>query len=119
MPGRGELTRRMTKERLQRELKTIQAMIGLWCRARHGMKETLCADCETLLTYAATRLDKCPYGEEKPACSRCAIHCYKPVMRKRVREVMRYAGPRLFRHHPLLAIHHLLDGLKAGPNPFN
>lgn len=101
----------MTKK-LQRELKTIQAMISLYCRARHGMKRTRCADCEALLAYAAKRLEKCPYGEEKPVCSHCAVHCYKPVMRKQVRDVMRYAGPRLFRHHPLLTIRHLLDEFK-------
>jgi hypothetical protein len=89
-------------------------MIGLWCRARHKTKEPLCMDCAALLAYAATRLDKCPFGERKPVCSRCAVHCYKPAMRERVREVMRYAGPHLFWYHPLLAVHHLLGGLRAG-----
>lgn len=85
-------------------------MIGLWCRAQHKTEETLCTDCEALLAYAGTRLDKCPYGERKPACSRCPVHCYKPVMRERIREVMRYAGPRLYRNHPLLTVYHLLNG---------
>ncbi|MEN6622892.1 MAG: nitrous oxide-stimulated promoter family protein [Smithella sp.] len=102
----------MKKKRLRRELKTIRAMIMLYCRSQHEKKGTLCADCKTLLTYAAKRLDKCPYGEDKPVCDICSIHCYKPVMRKRVRDVMRYAGPRLLWHHPLLAIRHLLDRRK-------
>ncbi len=101
----------MTKRRLQRELKTVQAMIRLYCQPQHGTKETLCPDCEALLAYAEKRLDKCPYGERKPVCNRCAVHCYKPAMRKRVRDVMRYAGPRLFWHYPVLTIQHLLDGL--------
>ena len=103
----------MKKSRLLRERETIRALIGLWCRAHHGTMGLLCRDCETLLAYAGARLDKCPYGEEKPTCSRCPIHCYKPAMRNRIREVMRYAGPRLFRRHPLLALHHLLDGRKS------
>jgi hypothetical protein len=32
----------------------------------------------------------------------------KPIMRERVREIMRYAGPRMIIHHPLNAIQHLL-----------
>jgi hypothetical protein len=32
-------------------------------------------------------------------------------MRERVREVMRYAGPRMLLHHPWLAICHLVDGI--------
>jgi len=102
------------KRKRQRELKTIAAMIDLWCRARHETDGSLCPDCETLLAYAGKRLDKCPYGDEKPTCRRCPIHCYNPVMRGRVREIMRYAGPRLFRHHPLLALMHLAEGMKGG-----
>jgi hypothetical protein len=33
-------------------------------------------------------------------------------MREKIKEVMRYAGPRLIYRHPILAIRHLLDGLK-------
>lgn len=102
------------KRRLKRELKTVQAMIDSYCRARHGTKEIRCASCEALLDYAAKRLSKCPYGDQKTACSHCAVHCFKPVMRKQVREVMRYAGPRMFWHHPVLTIRHFLDGLREG-----
>jgi hypothetical protein len=36
-------------------------------------------------------------------------------MRRRVREVMRYAGPRMLFVHPVLGFRHMLDGLR--PNP--
>lgn len=98
--------------RLEREHRTIRAMIGLWCRRHHGEKTNLCPDCENLLTYARSRLEKCPYEEKKPTCGRCSVHCYKQAMRTRVREVMRYAGPRMLGHHPLLAVLHILDGLR-------
>lgn len=55
--------------------------------------------------------------KEKPICARCPIHCYKPVMRERIREMMRYAGPRMLRRHPILAIRHLLEGWKTIPRP--
>jgi hypothetical protein len=68
----------------------------------------LCGDCAELLGYANERLAKCPFGPEKGPCSKCRIHCYKPEMRERVREVMRYAGPKMLTKHPILAVGHLL-----------
>ena len=38
---------------------------------------------------ADARLDRCPFRDEKPTCSNCLVHCYKPDMRERIREVMR------------------------------
>ena len=37
-----------------------------------------CEECRRFLDYAERRLEKCPYGEAKPTCARCPIHCYKP-----------------------------------------
>jgi hypothetical protein len=103
---------------LDREYKTIEAMISLYCRERHNTKKNeFCPACQELLTYAKARLDKCPYQKEKPTCAHCPIHCYKPAMREQIREVMRYAGPRMLRRHPLLAIRHLRDGFKTIPCP--
>ena len=33
-------------------------------------------------------------------------------MREKVKAVMRYAGPRMLDKHPVLAVFHLLDGLR-------
>jgi len=85
---------------------TVRLMIGLYCRRRHGGKE-LCDNCRELAAYAEARIRGCHYGEKKPACSRCPIHCYKPEMRGRITEVMRFAGPRMTWRHPVLAILHL------------
>ena len=86
-------------------------MIRLYCRGLHGT-ETLCDECEALLTYATRRLDACPFAEEKPTCSKCHIHCYKSDMREKVTAVMRYAGPRMLRHHPIMAMRHLWDNFR-------
>ncbi|MHB8079192.1 MAG: nitrous oxide-stimulated promoter family protein [Candidatus Krumholzibacteriia bacterium] len=101
--------------RRRRELVTVQAMIGLYCRAHHGGGAAPCAECRELLQYARQRSDRCPYGAGKPTCVNCPVHCYAPAMRERVRTVMRYAGPRLVWRHPLLALWHLLDGRRPVP----
>ena len=95
--------------KLERERKTIAAMIRIFCNDHHGTAgHRFCPECSNLLDYAEDRLEKCPFGEKKGACSKCRIHCYKGDMRKQVTEVMRYSGPRMLRKHPLLAIDHLL-----------
>jgi hypothetical protein len=97
------------ERRIAREWKTLQLMIRLSCRDRHGGRKALCASCEELRTYAERRLEKCPFAEEKPTCVMCPVHCYEAEMRERVRQVMRYAGPRMLLRHPVLAVLHLLD----------
>lgn len=80
---------------LVRERKTVTAMIDIFCRGHHKNDGILCADCRDLLGYAMRKLDGCPFGAEKPKCADCSIHCYRPEMQTRIRQVMRYAGPEL------------------------
>lgn len=98
---------------LKKERKTISVIIQMFCNARHGTNTgQLCGACVELQEYAEARLDRCPFGENKGACAKCKIHCYKLEMRKRVTEVMRYAGPKMTAKHPLLAIDHLLKTVR-------
>ena len=101
--------------RIEREKKTVAAMIRIYCRDQHGSRKALCESCRALLNYAWQRLDKCPFGERKSTCARCPVHCYKPAMREEIRRVMRYAGPRMLYTHPILAIRHLLDERQKPP----
>lgn len=98
--------------RIHREKRTVAAMIDLYCHAEHGTHKDLCSDCQALHDYAMQRLEHCPFGEAKTTCANCTVHCYKPIMRERVRVVMRYAGPRMMWKHPVLALRHVLDGRK-------
>jgi hypothetical protein len=100
------------KNRLERERKTICLMIALYCRKKHATTPAtfcLCPECQQLVDYAMQRIERCPFKADKPTCAKCTVHCYKPAMRQQVRQVMRYAGPRMLLYHPLLAIAHLLD----------
>jgi len=92
---------------LSQERETLQAMIRLYCRQNHN-SDSLCVECSQLWSYAEERLDKCPFGVEKPTCQNCTVHCYKPEMRQRIKEIMRYAGPRMIWQHPVMAVRHLI-----------
>ena len=62
-----------------------------------------------LIDYACARLERCKYGIEKPACKNCPTHCYKSDMRQKIREVMRWSGPRMILFAPVAAIRHLMN----------
>jgi hypothetical protein len=95
--------------RLRREWRTIEAMIVCYCRDHHETGAQLCPECQGLLEYAGVRRSRCRFGEEKPTCARCPVHCYQRERREQVKAVMRYAGPRMLWQHPLLSLGHWLD----------
>ena len=41
-----------------------------------------------------------------------SVHCYQPQMRGQIRQGMRYSGPRMLFHHPVMAIRHLIESHK-------
>jgi len=90
-----------------REKNTVSKMIRLYCRLKHGVFGSFCSECKQLESYAHARLEHCPFGEVKPACQNCTVHCYKPEYREKIREVMRFSGPRMLFFHPIEAIRHL------------
>lgn len=92
--------------KLQHERRIVADMIALYCRKKHSTRE-LCDDCRALTEYADCRTLACPKMAEKTFCSQCKSHCYRQDMRERIREVMRFAGPRIIFHHPIAALRHL------------
>lgn len=110
-----------------RELRTVSQMIVIYCAGNHAHDEygdrterteraecgePLCAACKELDAYAALRTRRCRRMENKISCELCQNHCYAPEMQERIREVMRYAGPRMIWHHPIAAIRHLATKCK-------
>ncbi|MDR3036940.1 MAG: nitrous oxide-stimulated promoter family protein [Coriobacteriales bacterium] len=105
------MNKRTPAQRLADEQRVIEYMISLHCR---GAKHTrdgarLCPRCEELARYTRERNEQCPFMETRSFCQYCKVHCYRPEMRERISGVMRYAGPRMIFHKPLLAIKHLLE----------
>lgn len=95
--------------RISRERITVEKMIKLYCVKNHFPETDLCDECRELRDYARERLAKCPFKVDKPVCTNCTVHCYKPEMRERVREVMRFSGPRMIIRHPYLAVLHAIN----------
>ncbi|GHD94944.1 MULTISPECIES: nitrous oxide-stimulated promoter family protein [Pseudocitrobacter] len=104
----------MSGKRIEREKQTIRCMISLYQRQ--------CPDAQAdeehyqaLNRYADKRLDKCVFGEEKPACKQCPVHCYQPAKREEMKQIMRWAGPRMLWRHPILTVRHLIDDKRPVP----
>ena len=97
------------QDKREREKKVVSEMIALYCRKNHGPKGELCPDCAALDAYAKQRSEKCPFMETKTFCSNCKVHCYKPEMREKIRAVMRFSGPRMLLHHPVMAVRHVIE----------
>ncbi len=94
----------------EKERKLIPVMIRSYCHGKHKAKgENICEECKALTEYALFRLEKCPFKVNKKFCSFCKIHCYKPEMREKIKDVMKWAGPRMIFTHPVFAFKHVFQ----------
>lgn len=91
-----------------REQYVVEQMIRLYCCKNHRQKSGLCDECKVLCEYAKERSAKCPFMEKKTFCSNCRVHCYKSEMRDKIRQVMRFSGPRIMLYHPVMACWHVI-----------
>lgn len=82
------------EEKRKAEMATVKKMLEIYCRAHHGNNLSLCEECEALFDYARARVERC-------------THCYAPKMREKIREAMRYSGPRMLLHAPVMALRHM------------
>ncbi|UQZ34361.1 nitrous oxide-stimulated promoter family protein [Paenibacillus sp. PK3_47] len=91
---------------IHREKDIVSKMIRIYCTKKHRNKE-LCEECRDLQEYAVKRLTLCKFGEEKSACAKCPVHCYKPFYRQKIKQVMRYSGPWMLLYHPIESVRHI------------
>ncbi|MGO8684752.1 MAG: nitrous oxide-stimulated promoter family protein [Thermoleophilia bacterium] len=116
--------------RRQREARTLRLMIALYCHDHHAAAPivgargsqvaapaTLCPDCAALAIVCAGALEHCPYGANKPVCATVRCTAISPPGGKKSPRSLRYAGPRMLRRHPLLAVAHLRDSRRRLPDP--
>ncbi len=89
------------------EKRTVGVMIRIYCSSFHKT-ETSCDECKSLMLYTEKRTENCKFGNEKPSCKDCPVHCFSPEMKEKIKEVMRFSGPRMIYKHPVMAFLHLL-----------
>ena len=77
----------MSGKRISREKLTIKKMIDLY-QAKCPQASAEPEHYEALFVYAQKRLDKCVFGEEKPACKQCPVHCYQPAKREEMKQII-------------------------------
>ena len=91
------------------EKQLVREMVAMYCHRHHGsVRGQLCEDCQKLAKYAADRSDCCPFMEQKTYCSNCAVHCYEPPMRQRIKTVMAFSAPRLLLVHSVKALDYVI-----------
>ena len=104
-----------------RERAVVGQMVRVYCRGNHKDERTaggvsrdgLCPECAELARYADARIGRCPFIATKTFCSQCRVHCYAPAQRQAIKDVMRYAGPRMLLRYPVMTVHHGIDTLRA------
>ncbi|MDF7667488.1 nitrous oxide-stimulated promoter family protein [Orbaceae bacterium ESL0727] len=117
--------------KIQHEQETVRLMIYLYCQKNHHKTRApktaaeeddqiatnaLCDECAELLDYAMRRLSLCRFGEQKTTCQRCPKHCYRTDYKVRIKQVMRFSGPRMILYHPVKALRHLYKNLIRTPS---
>lgn len=96
----------------EKEKNIVKSMIKLYCKGHKHVEDGLCDECKELMEYAHKRVDLCPFMETKTFCENCKVHCYNQEMRIKIKEVMRYSGPRMLLYHPIIAIRHGIESYK-------
>ncbi|MFA7116675.1 MAG: nitrous oxide-stimulated promoter family protein [Bacteroidales bacterium] len=90
----------MKETKIHKEQRIVSKMIDIYAR-KYDFPEA-----EELKAYAIEKLEHCTFGENKPSCRKCPIHCYKTDMRTLIKKVMRYSGPRMIFYAPLEIFKH-------------
>lgn len=96
--------------KLERDYKTIKVMVERYCKLEHGSKNNeLCEVCTDTLAYSEERLAKCKFGEEKPACAKCSVHCYRKDEKLKMIDIMRKTRVWMLLRHPILTFYHFFS----------
>ncbi len=99
--------------RIKKDEKVLIKFITIYCKehhlkkGKHEFKQGMCKECFELFEYAIQRNIDCPL-DPKPQCKHCRIHCYKPDMKQRIKDVMKFSGLYLIKHGRIDMILHYL-----------
>lgn len=108
----GQLGITFVNEKKQKELDIVKKMIEIYCKVNHHSEGELCDECQEMLDYSKQRIERCPFTETKTFCASCKVHCYKPDMKAKIKEVMKFSGPRLIFFYPGEVFLHVIDTIR-------
>ena len=102
--------------RTERDRKTLEAIGCIYCHGTHsGMVRDangLCPECRETVETTLQRTIVCPYGHVGN-CQDCTLHCQRGDAQRRIKEMMRYAAPRMAVRHPLMTAEYLRKKLRG------
>lgn len=104
--------------KIEQDKETIDFMVRLYCK-HHLKTREVPQEYLDLIDYACKRLERCRFGERKPACKDCPIHCYKPELREKTKEIMRWVGPRMIFYAPKATFRHIKQHILSRVNNSN
>ena len=121
-----DLSKQNVDNEITKDLRVLARFIEVYCNRWHrseprsevslkdldivsmmGRPLTLCHECTRLLAHAVYKRSHCPM-HPKPACKHCPNHCYHPLYRQQIREVMKYSGRKLVLSGRLDYLWHLI-----------
>lgn len=112
--------------KVKSDIKTLAKFVYIYCRENHSHGEKrpfiykgkgadeldfpgieLCPECAKLLNHGIAKRAMCPM-DPKPMCKKCPNHCYHPLYREQMKEVMKFSGIYLVKRGRLdMLIHYL------------
>lgn len=79
----------------------------------HWRRINLCPDCLELVTHVEPRTTRCPHMAYKSFCHLCPRPCHPPKEMALISPLMRYSGPRLLFHYPILTARHIREVMRS------
>ncbi|MFO6484177.1 nitrous oxide-stimulated promoter family protein [Escherichia coli] len=96
----------MSGKRISREKLTIKKIkINFIKRNARRRQRSRSITRRCLFTRKSGWINVCS-AKKKPACKQCPVHCYQPAKREEMKQIMRWAGPRMLWRHPILTVRH-------------
>lgn len=94
----------------EKDRATLNAIARIYCDAHHGEapkdSDGLCSSCCAAVESTMDRVSVCPFGHAGN-CEDCSVKCQRGGDQKRIKEIMKYAAPRMFLRHPLMSLEYL------------
>ncbi|MDO4501664.1 MAG: nitrous oxide-stimulated promoter family protein [Coriobacteriia bacterium] len=104
------MARTTDEERIARDLRTLQAIGSIYCRAHHADQPKdqagMCPECAATIAFTHDRAASCPNGHQGN-CQDCSIKCNRGDQQQRIKAIMAYAAPRMLVRHPLMTLEYL------------